>query len=770
MGLLLVILSGFAVSGAVITLSPQFKNRIASWLFIWPLLLLVFFCSYLPGIWEGKTFLFRNPWVSSLGVHLDLRIDALSLLFSLMITGIGTLVYWFSGRYLKGKHYHGRFFSYLTFFMASMLGLVLSDNLLALFIFWELTSISSFFLIGFQNEDEQARKNALTALAVTAGGGFLLMAGFIIMGSYMESYSISELLRQPGLFRHSSVYPVVLFLILAGAFTKSAQFPFHFWLPGAMKAPTPVSAYLHSATMVKAGIYLLVRLLPILSGTEYWHTTIIIAGCVTMTYGAVQSLFRRDLKSILAYTTISSLGLMVLLIGIGSERSLLALFVFIIAHALYKATLFLVAGVIDYKTKSRDITTLRGLRKIMPQVALAGGLAAFSYSGLPLSIGFIAKELVYDASVHLHGINTWIITFCILVSNAILMYTAFCTGVLPFFGRIPDKFAALKRPHRALWLPPVILSILGIVFGVFPHLLDGMVNRLMGTTRVLYANVHLSVWHGFNTAFVLSLITIALGSMLILVYRASDASERFIQRLEPLSPKQIIIRFSEGIAGVSRIYTSVMHNGYLRIYLLVIVVFFTALVGYKLFAEVPITVNLSRLSGFRVYELIVIIVMLAAILMIVSTSSRLTAMIALGVIGYCICLIFIFYGAPDLAMTQFTIDTLTVVLFMLVMYQLPNFLQFKNTKIQIRDAVVAIAFGTLIAIIALQAMVTPYEKEVSEFYAKHAYTMGKGKNVVNVILVDFRGLDTMIETVVLSIAAIGVYSMLKLKINKGIKE
>lgn len=768
--MLVVVFLGFFVALGILAFGQLFKQRLANWLFLLPTGFFIYFLTFLPGVLAGKDYFFKNKWVSSLGVHLDFKLDGLAMLFVLMITGIGALVYVYAARYLRKQAYIGRFYCYLTFFMASMLGLVLSDNLLSLFMFWELTSVSSFFLIGFQNENEDARKNSLLALAITMGGGFLLMAGFIVLGSFMNTYSIQEILQTPEFLKNSKVYPVILFLILAGAFTKSAQFPFHFWLPGAMKAPTPVSAYLHSATMVKAGIYLLARTLPMLGGTDLWTYTLMIVGGVTMVYAAIQSLFQTDLKGILAYSTIASLGVMVLLLGIGTHESLVAVFIFIIAHALYKATLFLVTGVIDFKTQSRDVTTLRGLHTIMPLVAIAGVLAAVSNAGIPLTVGFLGKEEIYGASTAIPAVLGWVVTIAFVISNVILFYAGFSTGVLPFIGKIPGKFANLKKPNKSLWIPPMVLGILGVLFGMFPSLLNPLLQRIVASTKVSGPVVKLALWHGFNMVLLLSVITLALGGLLSYFYRVNKKTEKYIKRFEGIAPKGIVFSFSEMVSKVALAYTRIMHNGYLRVYLMVIISFLVCIVGYKLWRDVPIQVNLKSLSGFRIYELTVIGIMIVAIILIVSTSSRLTAIVAMGVVGYCISLIFIFYGAPDLAMTQFTIDTLTVVLFMLVMFKLPNFAKYHTTNIVIRDAIISIAFGTLIAVITLQAMITPYEKKASQYYAENAYKLGKGKNVVNVILVDFRGFDTLIETIVLSIAAIGVYSMLKLKINHGVKE
>src|SRR5690606_29869164 len=366
------------------------------------------------------------------------------------------------------------FYCYLTLFMGAMLGVVLSDNLITLFVFWELTSISSYFLIGYNTNEEDSRKSALWALSLTGLGGFLMLASFSLIGMVSGTYSINELLTQPNILVNNEYYYIIISLLFAGAFTKSAQFPFHFWLPGAMKAPTPVSAYLHSATMVKAGIYLLARFSPILSGDEAWNYTLMIVGGVTMVIGALLSVFHKDMKGLLAYTTISALGIIVFLLGIGTETAYYAACTFIVVHALYKATLFLVTGIVDHETHTRDLSVLRGLGKVMPLVAIAAFIAALSSAGIPLTFGFLSKELFYGVTTG----NIWtresvfILTGIILLTNVFLTSAGFLAGIRPFFGKLPQEFKKIHKPNIFLWLPPVVLSFLTLLFGVLPAIVD----------------------------------------------------------------------------------------------------------------------------------------------------------------------------------------------------------------------------------------------------------------------------------------------------------
>ena len=771
--MLLPIIITFLLAFLMLLLKPQKFLRFFKFICVVPLLLFVYLIIHLPSVYQGtKYVLFKNEWIPSLGISLDFKIDGLSMLFGLMITGIGTLIYLYAAEYLKKDENIHRFYSYLTLFMGAMLGVVLSDNLITLFIFWELTSISSFFLIGYNTDQEASRKSAMWALSLTGLGGFLMLAAFALIGIVAGTYSLNELLSYPDVLLNNEYYYIIIFLLFAGAFTKSAQFPFHFWLPGAMKAPTPVSAYLHSATMVKAGIYILARFSPILGGDTVWNYTLMIVGGITMVMGAVLSVFHKDMKGLLAYSTISALGIVVFLIGIGTETALYAACTFILVHALYKATLFLITGIVDHATHTRDLSVLRGLRKVMPVIAIAGFIAALSSAGIPFTFGFLSKELIYGVSTD--GIWTqetiFVLTGIALLTNIFLTSSGFLAGIRPFFGKLPKEFEKIKKPNFYLWFPPILLSALTLLFGIVPSIIDQSILKsatisVLGTSTQMY----LSLWHGFNLVLLLSAITIVLGILLYFAIKPSSRNESRLKGLDDFSPQTILTSIALGIRLFAFRYTRFFHNGYLRVYIMFIVIFFTGIVGYKLFADVPLRVNTEDLSAFRIYEFTVFVITIIAIYFITSTTSRLTSIAALGVIGYSICLIFVFYGAPDLAMTQFAIDTLTVVLFVLVLFKLPPFLKFTNKKIQFRDGVISVCFGILISLITLQALVSPSEKDVSKFYADNAYVLAKGKNVVNVILVDFRGFDTMIETIVLSIAAVGVYSILKYKTQDGEK-
>jgi len=768
--MLIAVISGFIFALVIPLIMGWLKPKSTIWVAILPFSIFGFFLSKLPLIMAGETLKISYQWVPSIGVNLDFNLDGLSYLFVLLISGIGTLVFIYTSAYLKGHHYLDRFYGYLSMFMASMLGLVLSDNIYTLFIFWELTSISSFFLIGFNNDNPASRKSAITALAVTGIGGLFLMAAMVGLGQITGVYQISALAPLAESIQSNSLYGWVLFFLFIAAFTKSAQFPFHFWLPGAMKAPTPVSTYLHSATMVKAGIYLLARFTPILGNHEWWNSTLIIVGAITMTYAAIHSLFRLDLKGILAYSTISALGILVFLIGLGTKEALLAASVFILVHALYKATLFLVTGIIDHETGTRDIRQLGGLNKVMLPVGIAAMLAAISNAGIPPSFGFLGKDLIYDATLGMGDI-AWLLTGLAIFTNAALLFAGFLAGIKPFVGKLPDKFKKIHLPGPAMYVPPLLLGVLGILFGLAPGLIEGSiikptVQAVTGTTP----DFHLKIWHGFNLIIILSAITIGSGTILYFLLKPSEGLLAKVTRFENVSPQSVITHIANGFVALSRHWTRFFQNGYLRYYLITILTFLSILLGYRFFTGVELYVDTAKLTEVSFYEAIVILIMATAIFFTVFSKSRLTAVASLGVVGYSFCMIFLFYSAPDLAMTQFSIDTLTVILFVLVLYNLPRYLVLPDNNDRIRDGMLALVFGTLISVLTIEVMNESVTKEISEYYAKNAYILGKGKNVVNVILVDFRGFDTMVEITVLAIAAIGVFGLLKLHLKSTEKE
>ncbi|MBN2548887.1 MAG: putative monovalent cation/H+ antiporter subunit A [Anaerolineales bacterium] len=755
MDLLVAVLSGFLVA----TLAPFIRGRLrdyAGWLLaVLPAGLTLYFISLLLKLANTPPAAVKITWAPVLGIDLALRADGLGLLFALLISGIGMCVAIYAQGYLKGDPRLNRFYAWLFIFMASMLGVVLADNIILLFVFWELTSFSSFLLIGFNHDEPASRAAALQALLVTGSGGLAMLAGLVLLGQVSGSFEISALLSQGEAVKSSTLYLPILILILLGAFTKSAQFPFHFWLPNAMQAPTPVSAYLHSATMVKAGIYLLARLSPVLGSTNEWLYLVASAGAVTMLAGGILALLQTDLKRLLAYSTVSALGMMVHLLGLGSPLAVKAAMGLLLAHALYKGALFLVAGAVDHESGSRDVRRLGGLGRAMPITAIAGGLAGLSMAGLPPTLGFIAKETFYETGLEL---SAWLASAAVLTA-VLNVYVAGAVGLEPFWIR---KHEAPKVSHDAplaLWLGPLLLAGLSLFFGLFPgaagkQLLSPTVTAILGKSTV----VKLALWHGFTTALYLSMLTVILGAGLFL---ARNRVRQIAARINwPWGPDRIYTWALDGLNWLAAWQTRVLQSGYLRVYLTVIILTTIGLAGYSLVAHPTKIVIEPREARF--YEVILAGVIVLATLMATRSRSRLAAVAALGIVGYGLSVIYLLYGAPDLAMIQFAIETLTVILLILVVYRLPKFTRLTSPPARLFDILIALAGGCLMTILVLVVYSYPLMPQLTPFFIENSLALAKGRNVVNVILVDFRGFDTLGEITVLGTAAIGVYSLIRL--------
>lgn len=705
-----------------------------------------------------------QPWVPELGIALSFQGDSLSLFFAALVSGIGALVFLYAGAYLAGSPRQGLFFFYLTLFMGSMLGVVLANNVITLFIFWELTSLCSYFLIGFHNERLEARKAALQALLVTSFGGLALLAGFVLLGQAGGSFELTALTLQSQAIKTHPTYPLFLALILLGAFTKSAQFPFHFWLPAAMQAPTPVSAYLHSATMVKAGIYLLARLNPILGGTESWMLTLTVVGTATMLTGAFLALLKTDLKQILAYSTIAALGLLMLPLAVGSPLALQAWFLFLLAHALYKGALFLAAGAIDHGAGTREIDEIAGLKKIMPGVALASFLAAFSMIGLPPFAGFIAKEIFYEV-LGVGAQSLFGLPILAMLATALLGAAALIVGVRPFLGRL--KVAQIHTVSTPLWLAPLVLAVTGLLAGLLSEplgkiLVAPVVSSVAGK-MVPFSEVKLGLWHGWNWILLASLFTILAGFGIF-------ALQKQIRRLFAKRAFSQVLRwgpahgYEKALAGLNALaskQTRLLQSGYQRSYLFIIVTTTLLAVGFTfIYFEGWKT---PSFTGAPLQDWILILIIGAAALAATRTTVRLGPIVLLGVVGYGAALIYLTFGAPDLAMTQFLVETLTVILFVFAFYRLPPFAKLSNRKAYLRDALFCAAFGLLITLLILSVPSKDFLPEASRFFAEKSVTEAHGRNIVNVILVDYRAFDTLGEITVLMLAALGVYALLRLR-------
>ncbi|MBN1964366.1 MAG: DUF4040 domain-containing protein, partial [Anaerolineae bacterium] len=618
-------------------------------------------------------------------------------------------------------------------------------------------------LIGFKHDKADSRQSALQALLVTGGGGLALLAGLVLLGHVAGTGTISDLLVQGDMIRDDGLYGAILALVLLGAFTKSAQFPFHFWLPGAMAAPTPVSAYLHSATMVKAGIYLLARLTPVLGGTDVWQIALTGVGGVTMAIGAFVAWQQTDLKRILAYSTVSALGMLVLLLGIGTDYAVKAAITLLVAHSLYKGALFLIAGTLDHETGTRDVSLMGGLWRTMPWSGTAAIIVAASMAGLPPLFGFISKEVFYKAAYDAPDLAILLTGFAVL-SSVLIVAAAGLVSLKPFVGasgRTP------KSPHEAplsMTLGPLLLAGLSVAFGFLPGLVNNYAVKAATHAALndTSAKVELVLWPGVNVVLLLSVATVIAG---LGVYARRESLQRRIAFLnigEQAGPARGYRALLDGMLWLADRQTRLLQSGYLRVYLITIVSVTTALVGYTLLTQTDLDGAL-RSPDVRVYELLIAGVILAATVVVTQAQSRLAAVAALGTIGYGIALLYILFGAPDLAMTQFAIETLTVLLFVLVIYRLPRFGRISSQAVRIRDAVIAISAGAMMTLVVLVVTADPAHTDLTSYFAENSVTLAKGRNIVNVILVDFRALDTLGEIVVLAVAAAGVYSLLKLR-------
>jgi multicomponent Na+:H+ antiporter subunit A len=762
------VLSGFLLAGVAPWLNKMARNGAGWILALLPGGLFIYFAGLLPAIAAGHPFIESTPWLSALNINLSFNVDGLSLLFALIITGIGALVIIYAGGYLAHDEFLGRFYLYILMFMASMLGVVLSNNVLTLFIFWELTSITSYMLIGYYHEQPDSRSAALQALLVTGTGGLALLAGLVLMALAGDSWEITELLNRGEIITGSSLYLPILTLVLLGAFTKSAQFPFHFWLPNAMAAPAPVSTYLHSATMVKAGIYLLARMSPALGNTAAWTAIVTTFGAITMLLAAHMAWQHTDIKRILAYTTVSALGILTMLLGLGHHLAVEAAMLFLLVHSMYKGGLFMVGGAVDHETGTRFIDKLGGLRKSMPLTAGIASLAALSMAGIPPALGFVAKELIYESSLHPQP-GAYLLTGLAFLTNGLTITAAIMVVWPVFFGPVT---ATPKHPHEAppsMLIGPGLLATAGILLGLFA----GPVGKWLiapAVSAILHhdTTVKLALWHGLNPVLILSLVTIAFGAIVYYFLAPLKRAVAPANAIAKIGPEQWYGWALEGTLGFGRWQTRLLQSGYLRNYLVIIIATLVSATGYTLYRYGVFQSNiiLSPLD-FTGYELMLLVMIAAATVMVVQAKSRLAAVAALGVVGYGMALLFMLFGAPDLAMTQFSIETLSVILLVLVLSKLPRFITVSRShRSKMVDVFTALMGGGLMSLLVLLVTALPPQSRLSPYFAENSYLLAHGRNVVNVILVDFRGFDTMGEITVLGIASIGVFGLLKLRLEK----
>ncbi|MDG1120852.1 MAG: monovalent cation/H+ antiporter subunit A [Glaciecola sp.] len=727
-----------------------------------PAIALAYVISLLPAVLAGEVIVEYLEWIPSAGLTLSMHLDGLALMFALLILGIGLLIILYARYYLSEKEAVGRFFSYLILFMTAMLSIVLANNVLQLWMAWEVTSISSFLLISFWSSKSESRKGARMALTVTGAGGLALLAGLLIIANIVGSYELSTILASGDLIREHSLYSVALILVLLGAFTKSAQFPFHFWLPHAMAAPTPVSAYLHSATMVKAGIFLLARLYPVLSGTEMWFLIVSLTGLITLLIGAYVALFKHDLKGLLAYSTISHLGLIVLLLGLNTQLAAVAALFHIMNHAVFKASLFMAAGIIDHEAGTRDMRKLGGLWRFMPYTATLAMVAAASMAGVPLFNGFLSKEMFLAETLHSSalGFLSWMIPVLATLAGvfAVAYSMRFIHDVF-FNGEPKDLPKTPHEPPRYMKIPIEILVTLCLLVGIFPEfmiggLLQAAASSVLMTDLPYYS---LAIWHGFNLPLLMSAIAIT-GGLLIYAYRSH--LYRFQAQFHESDEKRVFEGVMQQLVKLATKAHDTLNNGSLQRYIAAMLLFTIGVTAFPMIHLESAKTHFpdQPLSGIEITA--AFILCLSAIATVIYHRKRMVALITLSVVGLIVSIAFARFSAPDLALTQLAVEVVTVILLMLALYFLPQKTPAESSPSRVvRDVGIAAAIGGLVATINYAFITQPIDT-ISEFFLANSKTGGGGTNAVNVILVDFRGLDTLGEILVLGIAGLGIFNLL----------
>ncbi|WP_282155368.1 Na+/H+ antiporter subunit A [Cytobacillus gottheilii] len=798
----IIILVPFIAAIIVPFLHKVFNQKIhIGWfvLFI-PFLIFIYLLTYIPSISAGKTFTYLVQWIPTYDINFELYMDGLSLVFGLLITGIGSLVIFYSIFYLsKEREALHNFYVYLMMFMGAMLGLVFSDNILVIYVFWELTSISSFLLIAYWYQRQRSRYGAQKSMLITIFGGLSMLAGFIMLSIITDTYSMREIASQMDLIHGHELFFPLMILILIGAFTKSAQFPFSIWLPDAMEAPTPISAYLHSATMVKAGIYLVARFTPVFGGTAEWFWLVSGIGILTLLYGSINAVRQTDLKALLAYSTISQLGLIMSLLGIGSAilyfgyndessvyaiASLAAVF-HLVNHSTFKGSLFMVVGIIDHETGTRDIRKLGGLLSFMPISFTLAVIGSFAMAGLPPFNGFLSKEMFFTAVVNasqleifnmetigvLFPVIAWIASVFTFVYSMILVFKT-------FGGKYKPKM--LEKPaHEAplgMLIPPAILASLVVIFFFFPNVLanyllkPALASLLPEEVTAVDIEMKISAWHGWNTELFMTIGVVVIGSILYVLLK------KWIG-LYSVYPQSVTLNrlYDSGLAKMesgAKTITDQYMTGSLRAYMIYIFSLLIFVWGGALLLPGAFSIDVSNDAPVSFYEVGIMGSMLAAALTVLFAKSRLTAIIAVGALGYLVAIFFVLFRAPDLALTQLVVETVTTALFLLCFYHLPKFKKEKESKgipFKPLNLIISLGVGTVVTLFAISANSSRMFEPVSSYF-EDSYELAGARNIVNAILVDFRGLDTMLEIFVLTIVGLGVYTLIKLRLARREKD
>jgi multicomponent K+:H+ antiporter subunit A len=723
---------------------------------------LVLLLSLAPAVLGGDVVTARLDWVPSLGLAANLFVDSLGLMFAGLILGIGFLIVIYARFYLAASDPMGRFYVFLLLFQGAMLGMVVSDNVLLLIVFWELTSISSFLLIGYWSHLPEARRGARMALTVTGGGGLALIAGLLILGNIAGSYDLTTILTRADAIQASPLYPLALVLILIGCFTKSAQFPFHFWLPQAMAAPTPVSAYLHSATMVKAGIFMLARLWPVLAGTDLWFYLVATTGLVTMLIGAAIALFKTDLKALLAYSTVSHLGFLTMLFGFGTRMAAVVGVFHIINHATFKAALFMNAGIVDHEVGTRDARRLGGLLSLMPISATVALVASLSMAGFPPLNGFLSKEMMLEEAARtVWGDLTWLVPA--LATLAATLSVAYSLRYIFHVYLGPRRSDYPREPHDppvGLWGPSAVLVLFVVAIGLFPATVAGplvkaVAGAVIGVEPPYFA---LKLWHGFTPALFLSAVAIGAGILLLWRYHAV---ERLWSRMPFPVAASLFERGLAGLVAASRWVTLTIHNQSMQRYLATLFATVILLAGSGIMTGGVAAGTRTTLPASAVAVTAWVALLAATAAVVVAHRHRYLALIFISVIGLIVALGFIYLSAPDLALTQISVEVVTILLLLLALNLLPKAPPRTGTvSRRLRDALLGAVGGAGTGYLAWAVMTRPPNDPISSFHWANSYSGGGGTNVVNVTLVDFRAFDTFGEIIVLGIAALGIFALL----------
>ncbi len=759
---MLILLGLHAVVALVAPAAVRPLGRRVFWLCaVAPAATLIWTGAHAGQVLGGRAVEERIRWIPELGVDITLRLDAFSFLMVLLIAGVGVLVLAYSAAYFSARPGLGRFAATLTAFAGSMLGIVLSDNIIVLYVFWELTSITSYLLIGFEDEKGSARAAALQALLVTAGGGLAMLAGLVLLGQSAGTYTLSSILANPPA---GPEVTVALALVLVGAITKSAQVPFHFWLPGAMAAPTPVSAYLHSATMVKAGVYLIARLAPAFAaGVAFWRPLVVSVGLATLMVGGLRALRQHDLKLLLAYGTVSQLGLMVVLVGAGRPELTFAGTALILAHGLFKAALFLVVGVVDHQAHTRDLRTLSGLARAMPATFVSAALAVASMIAIAPLLGFTAKEGALEGLVEAASSGGWVVVLSGVVAGSTVTVAYGARFLWGAFARKPSdgedqSSSPVPRPSWPLLAPASVLAASGLVLGILPALATALVAPAAGALAPAAEEGHLYLWHGVTVALGLSALTLAAGA---LMFAARARIERLQATLTHLPSAAGVYNWSlHALNRVADRTTGVVQSGSLPIYLSIVLLTVLALPGLALATSATFASGLELAES--PLQAAVIAFVLGAAAGTAVARRRFPAVLFLGAVGFGVAVLFVIQGAPDLALTQLLVETLAVVMFALVLRHLPP--RFESAPSPLGQGArwaLAGGVGVFMATFVLVVAGIRTGPSVSEAYLERALPEGGGSNVVNVILTDFRGFDTLGEITVLVVAALGIASLVR---------